>query len=161
MPARVPSKTAQTRARVDRVLRRMQKGASLSMAARRERIKPSTVKRLAGHKLRQDRPGGRFRVTKTGRRVHLLQIRDKDGAVVRVPVATLAKARELSRYENAIGHFLRTGDASRVRRFEGKTVVTEDGHRITLPTDPELLRTLAAADSLRLDSLYADLTRKP
>jgi hypothetical protein len=71
-----------------------------------------------------------------------------------VPARTLTAARQLSRYENAVARFLRTGDASLLSAFQGKRVTTEDGRRIPLVTDPEHLRTLAAAGLLQLDSLY-------
>lgn len=135
----------------------MRKGASLSAATRAEHIKPATFRHYVGSAVRRDTPNGRFRVAQTHKRVRMLQVRADDGELVRVPVRTLKAARDLSAYENAVARFLRTGD-SRLQRFAGKTVLTDDGRRITLPTDPDRLRELAAADLLRLDSLYAPIT---
>jgi hypothetical protein len=64
-------------------------------------------------------------------------------------------ARTLSRYINAVAHFNRTGDVSKLRPFDGKTFRLADGGRMTFLTDPDTLLQLAGADALRLDSLYA------
>ena len=158
---RIKARQRETRERALRALRRMRKGASLSAASRAEHTKPATVRRHVGRAVRRDTPGGRFRAAPTDRLVRLLQVRAEDGELVRVPARSLAVARFLSQYENAVAHFLRTGDASRLLVFRGKRVTTEDGRRIELLTDAERLQTLAAADLVHLDSLYAAPTSKP
>lgn len=152
---------SEARQRALRALRRMRQGASMSAATRAEHIKPSTFRRYVGRAIRRDTPGGRFHPAGRDKLVRLLQTIGPDGERVRAKVPNLAAARGLSAYENAVAHWSRTGDASRLRPFEGKTVVTEDGQRITLVTDPDRLQMLADAGLLQLDSLYASFASEP
>jgi len=126
---------------------------SLAAASRLEHTKPSTVLRYVGSALRQDKPGGRFRVTRSDRLKRELEIPTALGPT-KVPVYGSKAARRLSEYANAINHYLRTGDASRLEAFKGKTIRVR-GRKIELTTDPSTLSALAEADALRLDQLYA------
>jgi len=51
---------------------------------------------------------------------------------------------------SAVGYFLRTGNAKRLKEFEGRSIA---GH--LLITDPETLTSLAQAGALQLDEIYA------
>jgi hypothetical protein len=131
----------------------MRRGESLSAACKAEHIKPETFLRHVGSAVRHDKPGGRFQVVKTDVLRRELQVPTADGPV-QVSVRGIKKAREFSEYLNAIAHFNRTGDESRLRKFKRRTFVA-GGRRYEFLTDPAKLMELAEADALRLDSLYA------
>lgn len=135
----------------------MRKGASLSAATRLEHIKPSTFLRHVGSAVRQNTPGGRFRAVARDQLRRELQVPTAQG-FVSVPVTGINAARQLSDYLNAIGHFNRTGDESKLRPFRGKSFQVVGGQRLKFLTDPDTLMMLAEADALRLDSLYASVS---
>ena len=144
-----------TRTRALHVLAHMRREhLSLAEASRLEHIKPGTVLRYVGSALRRDKPGGRFRATRSDRFKREFQIPALGPA--KVPVYGSKAASELSEYANAINHYLRAGDASRLEKFKGKTIRVQ-GRTIELTTDPSTLSTLAEADALRLDQLYASI----
>ncbi len=133
----------------------MRRGASLSTASRSVQMKPGTLLKYAGGAIYQDKPGGRFRATPSDRLRRTLQVPTAEGRLT-VPVTGIRAARRFSAYENAVAHFLRTGDVSKLAPFTGKRFRV--GKRsIAFLTDPTMLRTLAEADLLRLDHLYASL----
>lgn len=134
----------------------MRRGESMSAACKAEHIKPDTFLRYVGRAVRHDKPGSRFRVVANDALTRELQVPTADGHV-HVAVKGIKAAREFSAHANAIAHFNRTGDASRLKRFKGRTFRAE-GRRYEFLTDPDKLMELAEADALRLDSLYASLS---
>ena len=148
----------ETRNRALHALAHMRTGLSRSAATRLEHIKPSTFMRHAGRAVRQDTPGGRYRALATDRLPRELEVPSARGPV-RVSAKGIKQAREFSRYANAVLHFNRTGDISRLTPFRGKTFAA-NGERIAFVTDPTLLMELAEADALRLDQLYASLASR-
>jgi hypothetical protein len=134
----------------------MRRGESLSAATRAEHIKPDTFLRRVGGAVRHNRPGGRFRVVETDTLRRELQVPTANGPV-HVSAKGIKAAREFSAYLNAVAHFNRTGDTSRLKRFKGRTF-TAEGRRREFLTDPDKLMELAEADALRLDSLYASVS---
>ena len=160
-PSPATTRRRDTRNRALHALALMRHGKSLAEATRLEHIKPRTFLRYVGKAVRQDRPGGRFRALASDRfRRDDLQVPTTDGYVT-VSVTGIKTARLLSNYLNAIGHFNRTGDDSKLRDFRGKTFTTVDGRRLEFLTDPNTLMQLAEADALHLDSLYAPITSGP
>jgi hypothetical protein len=137
----------------------MRRGESMSAACKAEHIKPDTFLRYVGRAVRHDKPGGRFRVVASRDTLtRQLQVPTADGTVP-VTVRGIKAAREFSAHANAIAHFNRTGDASRLKRFKGRTFIAE-GRRYEFLTDPDKLMELAEADALRLDSLYASVSSR-
>jgi hypothetical protein len=136
----------------------MRRGESLSSATRAEHIKPKTFLRYVGSAVRHDKPGGRFRVAAKDTLTRFLQVPTDKGTVA-VAVRGIKAAQEFSAHANAIAHFNRTGDTSRLKRFKGRTFIAE-GRRYEFLTDPAKLMELAEADALRLDSLYASVSSK-
>ena len=131
---------------------------SLAEACRLEHIKPSTFLRYVGSAVRQDKPGGRYRATKGDRFRRDLQIATPFGPVT-IPVYASKNAEKISKYLNAVAHYLRTGDQAKLRPFKGKTLKV-GRQRIKLLTDPDTLSSLAEADVLHLDQLYASVARR-
>jgi len=129
---------------------------SLAEACRLEHIKPSTFLRNVGGAVRQDKPGGRYRAVAGDRFRRDLQVPTALGPLA-VPIYGSKNAKEISNYLSAIALYLRKGDASRLERFQGKTVGVR-GQKIELITDPETLSSLALAGALQFDQLYASFT---
>jgi len=141
---------AQARNRARRVLGLMRrKRLSLAAASQVVHIKPATVVRYVGSALRQDKPGSHYRATKGDRFRREAEIPTPNGPIT-VPVYGIKRASEISRYLNAVGHFLRTGDERKLRPFKNKTLKVGK-QRIKLLTDPSTLSALADAGLLRLD----------
>jgi len=149
-----PKREAYARERALGALAQMRREhVSLAAACRLEHIKPATFLRYAGGAVRHDKPGERYRATKGDRFRRDLQIPTAHGPMT-VPVYGSKNAEKVSKYLNAIGHYLRTGDEAKLRPFKGKTLKV-DGKRIKLVTDLGTLSLLAEADALHLDQLYA------
>jgi hypothetical protein len=147
-------RNTEVRARALHALAKMRRDKlSLAEACRLEHIKPSTLLRHVGSAVQQDRPGGRYRATAGDRLRRDLQIPTALGPTP-VPVYGSKKAKEVSNYLNAISLYLRKGDASRLRRFKGKTIQVR-GQTLELITDPATLSDLALAGALQFDQLYA------
>ncbi len=127
---------------------------SLAEACRLEHIKPSTFLRNVGGVVRQQKPGGRYHALAGDKFRRDLQIPTALGPLA-VPIYGSKNAKEISNYLNAVAFYLRKGDASRLRRFKGKTV---RGQKVELITDPETLSSLALAGALQFDQLYASFT---
>jgi hypothetical protein len=122
----------------------MRQGFSLAEACRLEHIKPATFRRQVGSAVRQDRPNSRIRVSPTDRFVRRLNVPGPRGPIP-VSATGIEQAREFSQYANAVLHFKRTGDLSRLKRFEGRTFVAADGQTMPFMTDRDsLIRTAEA-----------------
>lgn len=145
---------AQTRNRALSVLVHMRREhLSLAAASRMEHIKAATVLRYVGSAIRRDQSGGRYHATKGDRFRRDIQLPTATGPIT-VQVYGSKNAENISKYLNAVGHYLRTGDQAKLRPFRGKTI-TAGKQRIKLVTDPDKLSLLAEADVLHLDQLYA------
>jgi hypothetical protein len=148
---------AHARERAFAALARMRREkVSLAAASRLEHVKPATIVRHVGSAIRQDKSGGRYRATKGDRFRRDLQIPTAQGPVT-VPIYGSKNAENISKYLNAVSHYLRTGDESKLRPFKGKSLKVA-GKRVKLITDPDTLSKLAEADALHLDQLYASTT---
>jgi hypothetical protein len=133
----------------------MRRGESLAAACRAEHIKPQTLLRHVGNAVRHDKPGGRYRVARTDTLRRDLEVQTPDGPV-HVSAKGIKAAREFAAHANAIAHFNRTGDESRLKRFKGKTFKV-GRKRYEFLTDPDALMVLADADALP-ESLYTSFT---
>ena len=141
------SRAAQNRAL--HVLARMRRtGETLTAAAREEHIDPRTVRKYLGPELRGLREG-RTQPTKVDRRRRRMLVPTLLGNVPET-IRGSKQASLLGRYMSAVGYFLRTGNAKRLKEFEGRSIA---GH--LLITDPETLTSLAQAGALQLDEIYA------
>lgn len=132
---------------------------SLAEACRLEHIKPATFLRHVGSAVRQDRHGGRYRPTKGDRFRRDVQIPTATGPEP-IPIYGSKAASEISEYLNAVALYGRTGDTSGLRQFEGKTFKSR-GRTIELVTDPTVLTTLAEAEQLHIDQMYAAIMGAP
>jgi hypothetical protein len=140
----------EARIRAFRALTAMRQGASISRAGRENGITPRTIKRHVGAALRQDRPGGRIRATKSDRLLRYLQIPGPNGPID-ITARGSKQATEISRYKAAVNRFL-SGDPNALVPWRGKKIAG-----IELITQKEILKSLAHKDLLPY-SLYRSLS---
>jgi len=119
-------------------------------------MSPRTVRRASGafQKL-----GGRWVPTRLDRVERWLKSYE-NGTRVEVLVRDSRTASLLSRYSNAVGHYLETGDPGGLAEFEGKTYRDASGTVHTFETDPAAIR--AAVERSESDfGAFADLYAEP
>jgi hypothetical protein len=117
----------------------MRRGASISQAARENGVSPRTIKRYAGSALRQDRPGGRIRPSKSDLLTRYLQIPGPDGPI-EISVKGSKAASEVAKYKADVNRFLR-GDQKALTKWQGKRITG-----IELLTSPTAIKNLAERD---------------
>jgi hypothetical protein len=145
---------AQTRSRALHALAKMRREKlSLAEACRLEHIKPATFRRYVGGAVQQEKPGGRYRATRGDKLRRDLQIPTALGPTA-IPIRGSKSATRVSNYLNAVGIYLRTGNQSKLKKFDGMKVGPR-GRQVELITDPAALSSLAEAGALQLDQLYA------
>jgi hypothetical protein len=129
---------------------------SLSKLARARGMAPKTVRRASGafRKL-----GGRWVPTRKDWVERWLKSYES-GSRVEVLVSDSRTASLLSRYSNAVGHYLEPGDPSGLAEFQGKTYRDATGTVHTFETDPAAIR--AAIERSESDfGAFADLYAEP
>jgi hypothetical protein len=148
--ATLSGRSQEARNRALHALTAIRHGASLAEAAKAEGVSQRTIRKYVGSALRQDHLGGRIRALPSDRFTRHLQIPGPDGPI-QVTVKGSKEASELAAYVSARAAFLRSGDESALRRFEGKKI---GGH--TLVTDTKVL-TEQAEQGESFDQLYSSL----
>ena len=94
-------------------------------------------------------------VGKPGKKIVLIPTPEGTHAIAIRGSRRTRQASALGEYWNAVHHYLQTGDASRLKKFRGKSIT--DVHRVRFPllTDTDELDRLASAGVLSFESLYA------
>lgn len=129
---------------------------SLSKLARKAGISPQTVRRATGAFRKR---GSRWVMTRSDRIQRYLQTYES-GARKSVLIEDSKTATLLSRYASAVHHYLETGDAGRLKKFEGRTYVDAHGRVHNVETSPAKLR--AAAERSEADfGSFGDLYSEP
>jgi hypothetical protein len=128
----------------------------LSKLARARGMAPKTVRRATGAFRKQ---GGRWVATRQDRVERWLKSYE-NGSRVEVLVRDSRTASRLSRYANAVGHYLETGDARVLAKFEGKTYRDAYGVVHTFETDPAALRAVIERSESDFGA-FADLYAEP
>jgi AraC-like DNA-binding protein len=146
-----------TRRRALEVVSEARRGkGSLSKLARARGMSSRTVRRASGAFRKQ---GGRWVPTRSDRVERWLKSYE-NGQRVEVLIRDSRTATLLSRYSNAVGHYIETGDARGFREFEGKTYRDAAGTVHTFETDPAAIR--AAIERSESDfGAFADLYAEP
>lgn len=137
--------------RAFRVLRQVRRGiATLTKAARQERIKPDIVLRYVGEALYRSGPGKPWKARKSDRLSAPMPILTPQGRTT-VVVRGSRERKLLHQYELALRKWRAAehGAAQELLTFKGQTVA---GHRLI--TDTDLLIHLEEADQLDFDELY-------
>jgi hypothetical protein len=119
-------------------------------------MSPKTVRRASGAFRKR---GGRWVPTQSDRVERWLKSYE-NGARFEVLVRDSRTASLLSRYSNAVGHYLETGDPSGLAQFKGKAYRDANGTVHTFETDPAAIR--AAVERSESDfGAFADLYAEP
>ncbi len=87
------------------------------------------------------------------RRRRRLRLYDERGSFY-VPVRSPTTASRIAKYHNAVRRFVQTGNASKLRAFEGGFIVDTRGRRHPFLTDPAIIHRLARAGEFRFESIY-------
>jgi hypothetical protein len=74
--------------------------------------------------------------------------------LVAVEVANSREATKLAEYWGAVDHYLRTGDARSLRRFDRMRLRLRDKSVRRFVTDPKMLDRLARAGEVSFEDLY-------
>jgi hypothetical protein len=150
--AKLSVRSFEARNRSLRALAAIRHGASLADAAKAEGVSQRTIRKYVGSALRQDHPGGRIRAVPRDKFTRYLQIPGLDASgLTQVAAKGNREATTLAAYVNARAAFLRSGDESLLRPFQGKKI---GGH--TLIADPKLVTALAEQGE-SFDQLYSSL----
>ena len=127
-------------------------GTSLTQASREFGLDPRVVKNRAGSALRKSK-NGRYVARPSDKLLRVLVIPSPDG-LMEVAVRSSDIASKIGEYNAAVQRYLRTGDASRLKKFRRLKLLTEKGKRIKLVTDLAELQKLGSAGVLSFESLY-------
>lgn len=126
-----------TRRRALEVVSEARRGSGpLSKLARARGMSPKTVRRASGAFRKK---GGRWVPTKRDLVERWLKTYE-GGYRTEVLVRDSRTATLLSKYANAVGRFLETGDPSGLKEFEGRSYIDSQGKRHTFETDPGAIR---------------------
>ncbi len=128
-------------------------GVSLQQAAREFGVSPKEVIRLGGSGLRR-MPSGRYVAKAKDNLLRVLRLPDRRG-MREIAFDDSREASVVGKYWDAVGLYLQTGDASRLRAFRGKSVWDADGKRFGLLTDLAELDRQGSAGVLSFESIYA------
>lgn len=128
----------------------MRKGLSRQKAAGRAKTSPRTVQKYAKKVVR--RRDGVYHALPVDQMRRPMRVLTEQGVAV-ADIRSSRVASRLSKYWGAVDHYLRTGDRTRLRPFEGKAL-RACGHRFAFITDPDLLARLAEAGEVRFEDLY-------
>jgi len=126
---------------------------SLTQASRDSGISPRTVTKW-GKSALQKRKSGKYAVKKSDNLLRLVMIPSNEGPR-QIAVRGSKQVTLLAEYWNALHRYLQTGDASKLREFQGKTIKDANGLDIPLPTDIQALNRLGSAGVLSFESIYA------
>jgi lambda repressor-like predicted transcriptional regulator len=149
----LPDVQQETWNRVVHVIAKMRAdGASLTQASREFGLDPRVVRNRAGSALRKTK-GGRYAARKSDKLLRVLVVPSPQG-LTEVAVRGSEIASKIAEYNDAVQRYLRTGDASRLKKFRRMKLVNEKGERIKLITDLTELQKLGSAGVLSFESLY-------
>ena len=126
---------------------------SLQQTSREVGVDPRTVVRLGGSALRKD-SSGRYQAKKSDKLLRMLMVPTREGPR-EIAMRDSRQASLLGEYWNAVHRYLATGDASRIKKFEGKQITDADGKHVALLTTLAELDRLGSAGVMTFESLYA------
>jgi hypothetical protein len=137
--------------RLEIAVREMNRGSSLTEAARSVSISPKELRSFVAERGLAKRKGDRWTI--------------KDNRLRRVPVMTKGRVRTLTvrgynqaslvgEHHQAVGHFVRTNNLKLISPFRGRTVVAVSGRKYPLETDPNQLHRIAAMDTPPFHEIY-------
>jgi len=126
----------------------MREGHSLSAAARRAGTTPAVVRSYVNPAL--GRKGTRWVARPADRLLRPMHVLTEGGIEHEVVVRGSRVASLIGAHWSAIGHYLDTGDASRLSHFRGKRVA---GY--ALETDPDVIDIWERRGELQVEDIYS------
>jgi hypothetical protein len=129
---------------------------SLAQASRDAGISPRTVTKW-GNAALQKQKNGKYAAKKSDNLLRLVMIPTPDGTRD-IAVRGSKQVTLLAEYWNALHRYLKTGDASQLKTFQGKHIRDANGIDIPLSVDLSALNRLGSAGVLSFESLYARTT---
>jgi hypothetical protein len=152
-----PEKFKDTWDRVLGVVSKMRREkVSLTQASRDAGISSRTVTRW-GKAALQKQKNGKYVAKKSDSLLRLVTIPTPEGKRD-IAVRGSKQVTLLAEYWNALHRYLQTGDASRLKKFQGKHIRDANGVDIPLSVDLSALNRLGSAGVLSFESLYARTT---
>jgi hypothetical protein len=150
---RISLKAELARKRALGVLSRMRtEGKSMTAAIREVETSKRTVVRYVGSALVQQ-PSGRYRATLSDRFRRGLHFLTAEGQIS-ITLYSSRLASKVAEYWTAVDHYLKTGDATRLNLFVGKTI-RAGKQSYPFITDPRNLDRIANAGEVSFEDLYA------
>jgi hypothetical protein len=135
------------------VLVRMRtEGKSLTGAIREVGTSKRTVVRYVGSALIQE-PRGRYRAKPSDRFRRSLHFLTAEGQIS-ITLHGSRLASKVAEYWAAVDHYLKTGEAARLKPFVGKTI-RAGKQFLPFITDPRILNRIANAGEVSFEDLYA------
>lgn len=129
----------------------MNRGQSLSDAAKEERVSPERLRRYLVSRQLADKQGGRWIMTDLRTRP-VPMIKQARTKIINVP--GFGEASRVGSYHNAIGQFLRSQDLSTLEPFRGQGVKDTLGRFHPFETDPNALIRYALKDEPEFYEIY-------
>lgn len=149
-----PEKFKQTWDRVISTVAKMRdEKLTLTEASRAIGIDSRTVKRWGGSALRK-RNNGMLAAKPYDNLLRLVLIPTPEGPR-EIAVRGSKQVKVLAEYWNALHRYLQTGDARKLKTFEGKQIKDANGVAIPLSVDLSALNRLGSAGVLSFESIYA------
>jgi len=146
-----PKTAASTDPRLDSAVLEMNRGRSLTAAARSAHVSPERLRRVLIDQRVAQKKGSRWVATDNRpRRVPVMT----GGRVLTPIVDGYLQARLVGEHHHAAGQFVRTNDLDFIKPFEGKYVRTVSGRMLSLETDPNALHRIAAMDTPPFHEIY-------
>ena len=149
-----PESARRTYSRALRTIAKMRtEGLSLKKAAKEAGVSPRSVTRWGGRALKKQ-ANGRYAVTRHDSLLRVVQVPTSEGSR-EVALRNSRHASILGQYWDAVDKYLRTGDASAIEKFKGKSINNAAGQDVPLITDLAELNRLGNAGVLSFESLYS------
>lgn len=137
--------------RIAAAIREMNRGRSLTAAARSLRLSRKNLEKAIKQKRLAKRQGRRW-VTKDNRprRVPVMT----GGRFRVVTVHGYKQARLVGEHHHAVGQFVRTNALEFIKPFHGRSVQAVNGRKYLLETNPNALHRIAAMDTPPFHEIY-------
>jgi hypothetical protein len=137
-----------------RVLSKMRtEGLSLKQGTKQADIKLAIVRGIAGRNLKP-RSNSSYAVSKTDSLLRVMMMPTSEG-MREISLRNSRQASTLGRYSDAVQKYIRTGDASELRKFRHKILTDASGVKFSLITEQKELDRLGSAGVLSFEQIYA------
>lgn len=144
-------RTAKADTRAEAAIRRMNRGESMTAAARSEHVSVERLRKVLAEVQIGERKGRHWVTSDTRpRRVPVIT----EGRIRVLIVDGYEAARRVGEHHHAVGEAVRTNDFEPMKRFKGTSVRSVSGRKYALETNPNELHRIAAMDSPPFHEIY-------